>query len=505
MTLDLEVLDRTPAESARVLALALLADATDAAVRLDDRSDEEALHDFRVALRRLRSTLRAWRPALGDALRKKDEPRLRRITRDTNEARDAEVLLRWVASLRDGFLESHRPAAEWLCSRLDRRRRHSRERLQPSATHRLERVSAKLGRRLASAAVPPALAGATFGSALATLVRAQARALREELTRISSAEAVAHAHRARIEGKRLRYLLEPLRGTPRVDSAGALQGLKGLQDLLGELHDAHVAAAEVAAARVEAAAEHLRHRSPQDGPGLRPGLLAIERAAHERARRAFDRLESEVLERKAVHILDPVYAVAVALEERAGPGDGPLPAPRRRLLLAELPDPARWGSATEIEKGWLPGDRPRECFGVARSPEGESFFRAIFAGVTGRRAQSTEEVSRAVFESFWPLTEGRRVHKRCHVAPGEPGWRFDEYLDRQLALAVAEPANEGPPPAWLEPYVVRDVTGERGYHDDVLARRPPRTKKPRPESASAPAPRAPPAGDAAGGAVGPSH
>jgi len=493
MPLELEMLDRTPAEGARVLSLALLGDVTEAALRLGDASDEEALHDFRVALRRLRSTLRAWRPPLRDVVRKKDEARLRKITRATNEARDAEVLLTWVASLREGLGEGHRAAADWLAERISHRSRRSR--LDPSTTHRLERVAAKLGRRLASAPYPSGREGETFGLALAALVRAHARTLRDELAQISSAEAVAHAHRARIQGKRLRYLLEPLRGTPRVDSAGALRGLKHLQEELGELHDAHVAAAEVAVARVEAAAERLRRQGPEDGPGLRPGLLAIERAAHERAHRAYERLEAEVLSKKAVPVLDPVYSVAVALEERDGPKDDAPPAPRRRFLLSELPGEARQGQATEIEKGWLPGDRPRECYGVARAPEGESFFRAVLSGGPGRRAQATEEVSRNVFESFWPLTEGRRVHKVCRSAPSEPGWRFDEYLDRSLALAVAEPGNEAPPPPWLEPYLVREVTGERGYHDDVLARRPPRAKKNRPAAPEG----SPPSGPASTG------
>jgi len=475
MTLDLETLDRTPSEGARIVALALLADAVEAAGRVHDREDAEALHDFRVAVRRLRSSLRAWQPVLGEALRKKDLKRLRGVGQATNEARDAEVLLAWLASLPSALPESHRPAVDWLSSRLADRRHRSRGGAEAPAVETLTRVAEKLARRLAA---PPAAATSptpTFAGALAVLVRAQARALRDELGRVSSAEAVAHAHRARIAGKRLRYLLEPLRGTKKVDSDAAVKRLKELQDLLGELHDAHVAAAEVAAARVEAAADVIRRSAGEDGPGLRPGLIAVERAAHERARRAFGRLESEVLERKAVTVLDPVYAVAVALEERSGAGDDP--PPRRRYLLSALPDPARWGSATEIEKGWLPGDRPRECYGVARSESGETFFRATFAA--GRRGQDTEAVSRPVFEAFWPLTEGRRVHKRCFVAPGEPGWRFDEYMDRQLALAVAEPDNDRPLPPWLEAYVVREVSGERGYHDDVLARRPLRSKRAR--------------------------
>jgi hypothetical protein len=203
-------------------------------------------------------------------------------------------------------------------------------------------------------------------------------------------------------------------------------------------------------------------------------------------------------------VLDRAYEVVAALEARAGAGAEDGEKPRRRFLLLRVPEPALWGDAAEVEKGWLPGDRVRECFGVGRSRAGESFFRAVATGAGARRAEASEEIPREVFEAFWPLTEGRRVHKRCHLPPGDPGWRFDEYLDRSLVLAVAEPGHEGEPPEWLEPYVVREVTGERGYLDEALARRPPRARgaaRAAGEAGSAVAPDAP--GGAAAGPEGP--
>jgi hypothetical protein len=49
-------------------------------------------------------------------------------------------------------------------------------------------------------------------------------------------------------------------------------------------------------------------------------------------------------------------------------------------------------------------------------------------------------------------------------------WRIEEYLDRPLVLAVGMGTPSDAPP-WLEPWVVRDVTGERGYRDESLALR----------------------------------
>jgi hypothetical protein len=202
-------------------------------------------------------------------------------------------------------------------------------------------------------------------------------------------------------------------------------------------------------------------------------LLALERLAAERAEAAFGRLERGYLRDRATPLLDQAYAVVAALEARAGATRGQ-EEPQRRFLLSELPEAMRGGDSEEILQGWLPGERVRESVGTARSALGERFFRQVARGAGARRAETEEEISREAFEAYWPLTEGRRVRKRRHFAPSDPGWRFDEYLDRHLFLAVAEPGHDADPPAWLEPSVVREVTGERSHLDEALARRPAR-------------------------------
>jgi CYTH domain-containing protein len=52
-------------------------------------------------------------------------------------------------------------------------------------------------------------------------------------------------------------------------------------------------------------------------------------------------------------------------------------------------------------------------------------------------------------------------------------WEIDEYLDRELVLLeVAPPEGQAVAalPEWLEPYVVREVTGERDFTPRALAR-----------------------------------
>src|SRR5687768_15888408 len=75
----------------RVLCLSLLDDAVAAHERLGVTDDSEALHDFRVALRRLRSTIRAYDSLLEDTVGGKLQKLLRHVARSTGASRDLEV------------------------------------------------------------------------------------------------------------------------------------------------------------------------------------------------------------------------------------------------------------------------------------------------------------------------------------------------------------------------------------------------------------------------------
>jgi CYTH domain-containing protein len=75
---------------------------------------------------------------------------------------------------------------------------------------------------------------------------------------------------------------------------------------------------------------------------------------------------------------------------------------------------------------------------------------------------------------MWPLTRSARVRKVRHVlADGARTWEIDVFLDRDLVLAEVELGHLDEAvvlPAWLAPYVERDVTGEPAYFNAVLAR-----------------------------------
>lgn len=97
-SLDATLLDDTAQRSARLVALGLLEDLAAERRRLTEARESETLHDFRVALRRLRSWLRAFGPALEGSVPDACARRLGRMARESNAGRDAEVFLGWLAT-----------------------------------------------------------------------------------------------------------------------------------------------------------------------------------------------------------------------------------------------------------------------------------------------------------------------------------------------------------------------------------------------------------------------
>lgn len=318
-------LELPAARGARAVALGLVADAAVAAGRLEAGTDPEALHDFRVALRRLRSALRAFRPWLAGRVPRRLEKRLRRLAGSTGAARDAEVQLAWIGAQRAGLGPRASAGVAWVVARIEARGRRGpgRERLAA----RWRRLGRRLSRRL-GAGGPRGESGATFAEALASLLADRLAALRAAMDAIQGPADEEAVHRARIEGKRLRYLLEPLRGLSRADASAAVDGLKRLQDLLGDLHDAHLLAAALRSALVDAAAEravllHAAVYAPGAGaraarealrrPSPRPGVVALLRRVGQRRDALHAELDGEWAGAGAAALAAGVEAVAAGL------------------------------------------------------------------------------------------------------------------------------------------------------------------------------------------------
>jgi CHAD domain-containing protein len=353
--IDEHTVDLSAEEGARIVALGLLREGGEAAERLVAGADDEVLHDFRVALRRLRSTLRAYRPWLGASVEPRREKRLRRIARSTNEARDAEVQLAWLRTQCGApGSERWRAGLELLAERFEARKRGGPD---PARVARLyQRAAEKLQRRLRTYERNLDAGGfgeTSFGAVLATLIEDQLQRLRERLDAIRDPSDLQAVHRARIEGKRLRYLLEPLRGHRHADAGRAIDHLKRLQNVLGDLHDTHVLAGELHDALVDVATERA-HRAytaifseaasgGATGDRLRSspraGLLALARLVRARRDGLHAGFEREWRAGDMDGFSAEVRAIAAALEARASAALEPAVAPPEPDTQLTVSDP----------------------------------------------------------------------------------------------------------------------------------------------------------------------
>jgi CHAD domain-containing protein len=113
-----ELLQQPVDRAAREVALRLLDKAGKERHRLDDAGDPEALHDFRVAVRRLRSWLKAFKEPLRGSVSGKHRDLLRAVAHATNTGRDAEVHIEWLRAHSEFFRRQRREGTEWLIERL---------------------------------------------------------------------------------------------------------------------------------------------------------------------------------------------------------------------------------------------------------------------------------------------------------------------------------------------------------------------------------------------------
>ena len=330
--------------AAHRIALSLLDAATAARERLPDTGDAEALHDFRVAMRRLRSTLRAYQPQLEAVVPAKLRRRLRDLARATGEARDVEVQISWLERQRNELPAARRAGVPWLLSRLTQRRERAYQDIRERIAPKFDRLARRLRRALGSVPPPDATLPASLASLIAQLLEDQGRDLERRLGLIRSPANHAEAHAARIRVKRARYLLEPV-VREAAPAAPVVRRLKQVQELLGDLHDLQIVIARLGDAAAEAAAERTRrlHELAVSGArgmpprGPRPatsGLLALVRVARETQERLYRRLVSRHVARTvpaelaalAAALRPPAAVLAVTPAARAARPPRPLPA-----------------------------------------------------------------------------------------------------------------------------------------------------------------------------------
>jgi CHAD domain-containing protein len=208
--------------------------------------DIEDLHQMRVAVRRMRATLKAARPLLDAAWSDELRAELGWLGGVLGPVRDLDVLLlrlhREIASLPP----AEQNAGGALLDALERERTTARAAMLEALTAPryfglLERLAETV-----SAPLPTPAPGDAPQPALVDLVRAEARKLRRAVEKAGDNPPDEVLHALRIRGKRVRYtgeLVAPsLRGTPAGKQVKRLlSATTALQEVLGDHQDACVA------------------------------------------------------------------------------------------------------------------------------------------------------------------------------------------------------------------------------------------------------------------------
>jgi CHAD domain-containing protein len=198
-------------------------------------TDEEELHQMRVATRRLRAYFRAARPMLAPDWVANIRTELAWLGSALGPVRDLDVLLGHLGKESATLHLPERRAVERLLQALRRERAAARSVLLQALES--ERYLTLLD-QLEIGAESPAVVDATVS--LANIAGTEFKTLRRAIQESGPDASDDLLHRIRIQGKRARYTAELAERSVGKPARRFLRQAKTLQDLLGEHHDALV-------------------------------------------------------------------------------------------------------------------------------------------------------------------------------------------------------------------------------------------------------------------------
>ena len=305
----------------------LVAAAEAAGQRLQDPTDYEALHDFRVAVRRLRTHIEAHRSQLGKRRVQKLLGQLGELASATNTFRDREVQREWLRKQtgRKNIAKLQREGLGLILNDLNGSDPKSAQPLDLLGRN-FSRVCRDFKQRWTSRSGGDTSGHDPLNTAVAQAIIKHSATLRRQLAKLRSLDDVKATHRARLAVKRLRYLLEPL-DQVMPGARKLVRDLKGLQDRLGDLRDLQILETHItvkvgeAAGRwserlVAAGTEDLRVAAITRGTAEHRACYALAagmQRVRSEARREFKELHKRWLNGSADRLVDRIERVALRL------------------------------------------------------------------------------------------------------------------------------------------------------------------------------------------------
>ncbi len=209
--------------------------------RVLGNTDSEAVHDLRVALRRLRTLLKLARPVFGpfhtDAVRQAFAD----LQTSTGDLRDEEAL----AETLEGLSLDHAPLTAWRARRQLRDRRLRSQLVRRIRHGELDHARAMLHALLTLPVRPDR--DASLGKFARRVVQKARRGV--EARRDTPPDDMIGLHELRIAYKKLRYAVEIFAEALPADLAAMAEPAARFQKRLGDIHDLDVAKVAIARAR----------------------------------------------------------------------------------------------------------------------------------------------------------------------------------------------------------------------------------------------------------------
>ncbi len=282
--------------------------------------DEKAIHQSRVATRRLKAGVDLFRPVLSDDARRSFAKVTRRLRRRLGPLRDLDVMLGHLDELSKH--RRHATAVTWLAHHLRARRDTARSESLEEASP--AKVLAKLSSWHDVRAEVVEAAEAT-DSLLVESIHLQLDAFAEQADRLicppgqpSDAAAIPQdVHQIRIAGKALRYTLEMAKEHGRPLDRRVMQTFKRMQEALGLWHDFVVLTEWAMRASLD---ELLAHHDAK----LQADVLSLARLTLTRAEQRLKKFGA-LWAKEGVQLAQTIRASFPITQPATGSGTGPGP------------------------------------------------------------------------------------------------------------------------------------------------------------------------------------
>jgi triphosphatase len=207
------------------------------AVRLGE--EPEALHDLRVAGRRIDAALSLFEAALPRALARL-RPALKQRIQSLGEARDLDIALLQLEHFAQDVAPKERQALDPVRRHLvDQRAQAQRKVLSTLNAVSTQRLLARLEAGVTAPVVPKSQSNELAVVAAPALLRNRYRKLRKAMARITRLSTAEERHAVRGRVKKFRYAVESVADLYGKPAAALLRTLRRLQHQMGEEHDAH--------------------------------------------------------------------------------------------------------------------------------------------------------------------------------------------------------------------------------------------------------------------------